>query len=139
MPQPPSPFSELSPLPGAPSSSQNAPSTGIRDWDYVTIGDYKKDMSELSQDAAAIIEMLTKERDEMKHMLAFVLGEVGKPVAIPRFVMARRCPPDIIVSSDEANNAVVLEAQYATDQKRNASSERYLVDHEIAGSIPLPS
>lgn len=49
-----------------------------KDFDFVSMDDYSKDMAALSASSAAIITALKKERDDANRMLAHIIAEVGE-------------------------------------------------------------
>ena len=54
-----------------------------RDWDYVTMQDYRHDMDEQTQISVGVIEVLRRERDEARHMLALAVLASGGEISIP--------------------------------------------------------
>lgn len=87
---------------------------GEKDWDWVSIDDYKKDMLESAQDARYIIESLTRERDELKRLLVAACASNGGELRISKHSIAAALRYDVLYAEDYEKNELVLRTRWAT-------------------------
>jgi len=81
-----------------------------RDFDYVTMDDYARDMQEQSDAAASALEIIKRERDETRRLLAEVVLAAGGKVSVPD---RRRQDTELLIARDEANMARTIVARKA--------------------------
>lgn len=89
-----------------------------KDWDYVTLDDYRRDMAESSERASSIIAQLRERAEKAEKMLAEAIYAAGGKVTIGDHVL---CDPhrrlEIGVMRDECNRTLIVTSTLTAEER----------------------
>lgn len=88
-----------------------------RDWDYVSMADYRLDMAGAASHASGVIGAVRGERDSLKRLVAaIVYGSPGQTIRVSDRDFYNR-PLDLMVERDDANGCLILRIARTPNQQ----------------------
>lgn len=82
-----------------------------QDWDFVSLSDYRADMDELAESAAATVAEMRRQRDEARMMLAAVVEAAGGHVEVHDAILHRIAELRLTQFRDDRSMSITLKTE----------------------------